>query len=185
MVITKAKNATSKNVASPDVKLTCGEGKLEDAAAFQAATEKLAVQVGMSGEKGARFGASAIRTGNAPTFTKPADLKGNATSYKEKMIFNYETKQFFEKNKNDWEAINRHIFSIVLAVCDEGMLERLEGQNGFNDAETSIVATKNGVALLRMVKLICHCRDEPKENTMTLVLFDIKLMTAAMPGNAR
>ena len=99
MVIAKAANATSKNVASPDVKLTCGEGKLEDAAAFQAATEKLAVQVGMSGEKGARFGASAIRTGNAPTFTKPADLKDFAT-YKEKMTFDYKMKQFFEE-KND------------------------------------------------------------------------------------
>ena len=58
MVIAKAENATSKN-------------KLEDAV-FQAAIEKLAVLVGISGKEGARFGASAIRTGNAPTFTKPA-----------------------------------------------------------------------------------------------------------------
>ena len=78
MVIAKAENAKSKN------KL------LEDATVFQAAIEKLAVLVGISGKKGARFGASAIRTGNTPTFTKPADLKGNATSYKEKMIFDYE-----------------------------------------------------------------------------------------------
>ena len=99
----------------------------------------------MSGKAGARFGASTIRTGNAPTFTKPADLKDNAT-YKEKMKFDYEMKQFFD-NKNDWEVINRYIFSVVLAVCNEGMLERLEGQKGYNDAETSIVATKNGAAL--------------------------------------
>ena len=65
MVIAKAENATSKN-------------KLEDAV-FQAAIEKLAVLVGMSGEKGARMGVSAISTGNAPTSTEPADLKDNAT----------------------------------------------------------------------------------------------------------
>ena len=65
MAIAKAENATSQN-------------KLEGATVFQAEMEKLACLVGISEKEGAHFGASAICTGNTPTFTKPADLKDNA-----------------------------------------------------------------------------------------------------------
>ena len=87
-------------------------------------------------------------------------------------------KEFF-REKNEWKMINPHIFSVVLNACDTEMLERLKGQKGYNDGETSIVATQDGIALLRMIKSICHRQDEPEVNTMTLVRFDIELMTAA------
>ena len=93
------------------------------------------------------------------------------------MIFEEEMKEYF-REKNEWKRINPHVFSVVRNACDTGMLERLEGQKGYNDGETSIVATQDGIALLCMIKLICHRQNEPEENTMTLVRFDIELMTS-------